>query len=242
MKKVSVYIFLGLGLLLLLCLIVILTLIGRMPILSDIIWKQKDLGQVPNAQLVEDVYKEIGFENNIKTSSGEITVEDFVYSGTVDLERDFTSEELTAIVNSWNDEWPLMPLSNIQVRITGNTVELSAIASIQKVKDFARSINYSEADINKVDSYIGVINDEVPIYAKFTGSVTKNVFTINLQEVSAGVIGIPSGSEAAIGNYLEDVLQRRRAQIEGLYIESATVSDGKLRFEGTIPGSVGLGE
>lgn len=242
MKKVSIYIILAVVILLMLCAIVILTALGRMPFLSDLVWKQKDLGQVPNAQLVEEVYKEIGFENNISTSSGEVLTEDFVYSGTIDLERDFTSEELTAIVNSWNNEWPLMPLSNIQVKITGNVVELSAIASIRKVKDFARSINYSESDISKVDGYIGVIKDEVPIYAKFTGSVSKNVFTISLQEVSAGVIGIPSGSEASIANYLEDVLQRRRAQIEGLYIENAKVVDGKLRFEGTIPESVGIGE
>ncbi len=235
MKKAVIAIVVLLFLLCFCCLCMFLGMIGVMPGISNFFWKQKDLGVAYDEMLALELYDELGVVDELDTSEGGYSgVQQ--YDGIQDVEMSLTSEEATALMNYWESRISYEPYKDIQVRFNEDgTVEMSAILLVDKAKEYARKRGYSEDQIDKAAQYLDVLNNEVPIYGKGTGSAENNELDINVSKFQVGVVSVPSSVYAPLSDALEYVLEKQMSYVTNFYIEEAYFENGEMFFKGTTP-------
>lgn len=228
-----------LSIFLVLALIVVglLTVVGKMPGLSSMVYDQVDLGVQESPDKIYDFYDEIGYVNNLK--GGEPKSGEVVFSGGIDIEHTFTQQEINSWIAAWESEWSGLPFKSSQLRLNPDgTVEASSMLSVSDAESFAKTLGYTDEDINKAKSYVEVIPDPLPIYAKGTGSIEGNNVTINVQSFKVGGYTLPSSVSSAIGTVLESVITRARQLNAETNVERAVVTAEGVDFKGTVPASV----
>lgn len=225
-------------LILILVAVFVLAYFGLVPGLSKLFVKQKDLGVDATTISVESLYSEMGFVNeNLKLT--EPTSSNLVYSGTSELNRDFTSEELSSILSSWHDNYTKVPFRNVQVLVSEDgTVEFSAIIVVDQAVELARMLGYTDEQIDTAKKYAKFVSNEIPVYAKGNGGAVNNDVNINASEMRAGNIQVPAEYVSDISSAIEDVIERRAVQIPGLHADNLSFDEGKMNFQGTIPAKV----
>lgn len=157
-----------------------------------------------------------------------------IFSGTKNEDSlSLTQEEITAAVNSAN--WLWMPINDTQVRLTGNTVEVSGslnVAYMDQFISFIGGVGYSQESVNEAVSWGKRFVNNAPVYIKANASISDNQLSFQLQEVQVGRFNVPqdiasrvlgTGSSNAITN------------TPNLDIKSATITDGAINFVGTHP-------
>lgn len=217
------------------CLIIILAYIGLVPGLSDIFMKQKDLGIKSDIKLVENFYTKVGVENNFYQNEQPVEGE-LVYTGTINLrEEALSSEEVTSILSSWQ-KWSPVFIENPQVKIADDgSVELSTIINVSKAKEFAKTLGYSDQEIDKGSKYVKIVNDKIPVYAKGNASMTDNQASFDISNAKIGNFPVPSFMLDEISPVLENALERRISQIPGTDIQKVELKEGKMIISGDIP-------
>jgi hypothetical protein len=146
-------------------------------------------------------------------------------------------EEVTAVVNMI--DWSWMPINNAQIKFSnGDVVEVSGNLQVDNIVNFSRfigGIGYSEADINKAVDWANKLLDNPAVYIRAKTSVSKDVVSLELQEVSVGRFNAPlniadkvfrTGSTNAI------------AKTPNFSAENVTFNDGTMTFSGTYPQTV----
>jgi hypothetical protein len=154
---------------------------------------------------------------------------------TVDNQK-FTQEELTAAINSV--DWAWMPISNAQVKLSKNTVEISGNLELDNIENFIGfigGVGYDNQAVNTAADWGRRFVNGAPIYLKANASVSNDSLNFNLQEASIGRFSVPmdiadkalyTGSTNSINN------------AQNFSVESAMFSDGNLNFSGTYPQTV----
>jgi len=239
MKKIVLF-FLIVLILILSGAFLLLGYLGLLPGISNLLVKQKDLGVEVNPNLVVSLYDEVGFMNNI-LSLEEPTSSDLIYTGVRDLSREFSSEELSSMLSSWSMECSYVPFRNAQVKISDDgTVEFSAILLTNSAVDLANRLGYSDEQIETAKNFVNLISDEIPFYIKGNGGAINNSVNINPSVMQLGNVKIPSSYFPEISAGIEDSIERRASQVEGLFARELSFNQGKMNFEGTIPSAVDL--
>lgn len=148
----------------------------------------------------------------------------------------FTQEELTAAINSI--DWAWMPISNAQVRLSDNTVEISGnleLDNIEKFVSFIGGVGYDDNSVQTAADWGRRLANGAPIYLKANASVSNDVLDFSLQDVKVGRFSIPqdianrvvyTGSSNSINN------------AKNFDAESVTFEDGALQFSGTYPQTI----
>lgn len=132
------------------------------------------------------------------------------YSGTVPVDNQLTSAELTAWVQHYtaNDG----DVRNIQVRFHEGGMEISAFA-----KRYINSPIYVDVAVTR------------------TGA---NSVTLDLKKARIGMVTVPSKYLAQAKDYLQDVLNDHLADIPGFSMADLEYHDGYRVFKGTYPQTV----
>ncbi len=228
-----------LSIFLVLALIVVglMTVVGKMPGLSSMVYEQVDLGVQESPDIIYDYYEEIGYVNNLK--GGEPKRGELVFDGGIDVEHTFTQQEINSWIAAWESEWEGLPFQNSQIRINPDgSVEATSMISVSNAESFAKSLGYTDEDINKAKSYVKVIPDPLPVYAKGTASIESNNVTIDVQSFKVGGYTLPSNISSAIGSVLESVITSARQLNAETDVERAVVTADGVDFKGTVPASV----
>lgn len=218
----------------LLCTLSVMALLGRMPGLSSVFAKQKDLGVTHNPEVAYQVLDDLGFEYTLRDNP---QAEDaLTYSGKIKVKDTFTADEVGSWISMWRKDWVNMPLSNPQFVINDDgSIEGSAMLSMEKVEAFAKELGYSTEDIETGKSYIGLFSGEIPVYAKGSLSINNNELDIKLDSLSAANVPMPGFIKDLFVLFMDDVYKKVQSQAPKLDIQKLEFLDGKLDVEGTFP-------
>lgn len=228
-------------------LVIILTLVvgwlGFMPGLSDLMGanKPKDLGvrytmadydgyrQKTNASFL-DLDNAPSIQNNFGDK--------LIFDGFKSIEGlSLTQEEITATVNEIG--WTWMPISNAQVKISDNTVEISGNLNLDYMNeftDFIGGIGYNKEDVGKAVSFAKKFSGKPPIYVKVEASVVDDNLSLKLIDINIGRLAAPLEiAEKVLSTGTANAIKK----IDKLEAKSATFeSDGTLKFDGVYPSIV----
>lgn len=228
---------LGATLFIIIIIVLILGYFGFMPVLSPLMGanKPKDLG-IANSQ------KEyMAFSNKVGNDIKEITTpvspdKSIEYSGVRNIDDTFSQEEISGRLN--NGRWKYMPVGNVQVRINNDgTVEFSANVLMDRLPGFIAREGmgkYTMADVTKGLDFIKMIKLNPPVYMKFTASISNNSLQTNIGQIEVGRFNIPldiiNANQTAVSVFNSIV-----SKVSGFYAKSVTFSNGKMKYQGTIP-------
>jgi hypothetical protein len=205
--------------------------------LSDSVHAQVDLGVNESSDTIYTLYDEIGYVNNLK---GETPMTgELVFEGGIPLDRTFSQKEINSWISSWEETWNGIPFENLQVRINSDgSVEASSLISVDKAEEIGKTLGYSSEQIDKAKSYLKYIPDPLPLYAKGSASIYQNEMDISVESFKVANSNLPSSLASAVGEVIEDVIERARNMSDDTDIQMATVSEQGVLFKGTVPASV----
>ncbi len=214
-----------------------LTLKGKMPVLSNLVYKQIDLGiENETADEIYSFYDEIGYADTLREEPKSGTL---VFEGGIDIEHTFTQSEINSWITAWEGEWTDLPFSNPQIKINKDgSVEASSMITISSAEDFAKELGYTDAEISKAENYLGYLPEQLPLYANGTAEIINNVATIDLQNFKLSRYTIPSSIYSDISSVLEDFIQKTINLSDSTNISSAMVTPEGVEFVGTVPASI----
>lgn len=229
MKKL----FLSLGILVLLV-VMLITYLGFMPVLSPILAKPMDLGIKTDQSLADAIGGPYGLKNNLPGGVAQPGIEP-QYSGSVPVTVSLSSQEITTIVDSWAS-YPASPISDVQIRINPDgSGEMSGMLKISAAVDMGRQLGYSDEQIEAARQWAKFMADEVPFYAQARGEVSDNQVQIEPAKAQLGNITLPKALMGQVAGAVADAIGRRIDQVPGAYVESLTLDEGKVNFQGTVP-------
>lgn len=155
------------------------------------------------------------------------------FEGKSELEVSFTSEEMTAMINS--DKWKYYPVSDVQVKVHDDgTAEISGVLRKDRLQGYLQAQGVS---LKEVDAIMGYIKD-VPLnpifYAKGTGSVVNDKVDMKIERAEIGRLSIPT-EFISDPSPIEGFIEERIKFVPNFHVESFGFKDGKMDFKGTYP-------
>ena len=164
--------------------------------------------------------------------------ESYSFTGQNAVDTTFNERELTA----WaNDPWTYFPLSDCQIRVNDdNTVEFSGKLHIGMLKEWIDAMGVADNYSELIDDYLRwFMWGNPPFYVKMSASVN-NGQIINPQIYSAqvGRFSVPTSLIENNINELVAYAEWQANNIDGFSVETAEITDGGIRFVGTMPAVV----
>ena len=214
--------------------VLIMGYLGFLPVISPLMGSTtpKDLGvKFGESDLVSYIEKaQISFEpldNDLPPEKS------LFFEGKNNLDTSFTSEEMTAMINS--DKWKYYPVSDVQVKVNkDNTAEISGVLRKDRIQGYLQAQGVS---LKEVDAIMGYIKD-IPLnpifYAKGTGSVVDNKVSLKIEQAEIGRLSIPSEFITNPGP-VEKFIEERIRFVPNFHVESFQFEDGQMKFKGTYP-------
>jgi hypothetical protein len=154
------------------------------------------------------------------------------------IETSFTQEELTAALNQDAPEW--LPLRDMQLRLSDETVEVSGLLETRKVPRLLQRLRRrgtDDADLARIAEYVDKLPRLVPVYVKATGAVRDAQLDLALQEVEVGRLPLPL---ATLAEGVPTILRETVKRTDHFAIDSAIPQDGSLAFRGILPRAIPL--
>jgi hypothetical protein len=191
--------------------------------------KPKDLGITYNNKIIESLSEKSGISTSDTTPMKTPN-----YSGVKELNIKLNSQELTAWAR--NRGWEAYPVKNVQVKINNNgSVETSALVLTDRVADWISATGGNSAIVETIKSKLPIKLNEMPVYAKGTGSITNNEVTLNFDHLTVSNIPVPTKMLIQNKDKIESFIEDRLKFVSGLYIESLKFEAGEMHFTGTVP-------
>jgi len=219
MKKV-----IGVFLIIILIIVGFAAYAGFVPFLSPLLIQPRDLGMTADPALVT------AFEQKHAPKDG---------SPRADIDVTLSSEELTSVFAVWATRDPNFPLYNTQIKIGKDGIgEASGILRISTAVSLAKSLGYSDTDIEKGKSYATFISVDLPFYVKGIGGMTNNTLIINPAVVEIGRVSLPDSIVSPLKSIVTDMIYRRLDQIGGAQIQEAVMVPGGFSVRGNVPSTI----
>lgn len=183
----------------------------QIPVLSDIFGSNKpiDLGIESSEAALSSAMEKTPW--TLEGEPSDYTIfnkKEFI--GSVEIDHQLTSEELTSFLNEYLQSDPYV--SDVQVKMIEGGVEASGM----------------------VNKYINA-----PAYVKVgLTKLNEKEVKIDLDEVKVGRLPVPSSIVETAEEYINDLVADRMAQNEGFSIETLEYHDGYDIFKGTFPATV----
>lgn len=219
--------------------VVVLTLgfIGFIPGLSKFLVKPKDLGVQPDPAIVSEVNSRVGYMVDLNNPDVP-SVSEPVYSGQKVIDDQFSSVEITSVLDSWSREWRITPFYSVQVSLDGNGGAASGVLKLSKALEMASRLGYTNQEIERAKSYATFVNGDVPFFAQGSVSVVENQVNLDLNSIQVGRVTLPDSISVPLERLVEDVVEKRIGVTTGLEVDSLTIEDGKMKLLGMIPEKV----
>lgn len=210
-------------------------------IFPGLLW-HKSLGVTYTSKDYDSVMEKLSYIKDVAPTGDSKDEYTYVYGSPVDVNVEFTSEELTAFFNENRPDY--YALKNVQIKINDNgTIEAVATANVDYFLDEFLSGQYSREEINNEIPALGILPNNVNLYINFSGSVINNSTSARVDNVSVQGISIPSylvNSSEAIGvvtsgcNNLMSIYNSNT----GSSFNKIAIENGKIKFEGKVPSSL----
>lgn len=210
---------------------------GFVPGLSSILVKPKDLGVRPDPEIVTEVNNRVGYVVELANPTSS-SVSEPVYSGQKVIDDQFTSVEITSVLDSWSREWAITPFYSVQVSLDGNGGAASGVLKLSKALEMASRLGYTNQEIERAKSYATFVNGDVPFFAQGSVSVVENQVNLDLNSIQVGRVTLPDSISVPLERLVEDVVEKRIGVTTGLEVDSLTIEDGKMKLLGMIPEKV----
>lgn len=214
--------------------VIVLGYLGFVPVVSELMGstKPKDLGVTYSSSDLDRYIERVGIRFE-PLDAGLGVKESLRFGGKMDIDASFTSEEITAMVNS--DKWKYYPVSDVQIRINSDgTAEASGVLRKDRLMGYLEAQNIPSGQVNAVMDYIKDIPLNPVFYIKGKGRVVNNKVDMEIEKAEIGRLSIPQQfieDESPIERFVED----RIAFVPNFYIEKFDFSDGKMNFKGIYP-------
>ena len=211
----------------------------RVPTLSQLIFKQIDLGTSESSDMIYEYLDEIGFVSELK--GDEPKSGDLEFTGEIRIEKVFTEQEMNSFASSWKD-WAGSPFTDVQVKIyEDGTAEASASISIQGAENIAKTLGYTDEEISEAKKYLKYVPDPLPMYATGTAYIENNVIEMDLSNMKIAGVNLPGDLPNQVGNVIEDMGEKAiETMAPQTVIESAKVTEEGIDVQGTFPSAVGI--
>ncbi len=232
---------------LILFLILIATLtvgwLGFVPVLSDLMGANtpRDLG-IKYTMADYEGYKTKAKASFLDLEDAPVKPNNFgdriLFDDPVKTKRlELTQEEITATVNEIG--WVWMPISNAQVKIGDNIIEVSGNLNLKYMNefiDFIGGVGYNKEDVAKAVSWAQKFASSPPIYLKANASVLNDKLSLDLVDIKIGRFSAPIDiAEKVLSTGTSNAINK----VDNLEAESATLEgDGALNFKGIYPSTV----
>jgi len=218
-----------------LILILVLGYLGLVPYLSGYIGpKPKDLGIKISQSAYNNYYKKSGVKQEGILKNNNVN-ESIKFIGSHTVQESFSSEEISSMADL--RKWVYFPFTNTQVRFNSDgSAEASGILKFNTGYQWLLAIGVAPSDIEKGMTIAKIPKIDLPFYVKVDGSVKNNRVTTDISQLEIGRITIPQNFvkqyTSAVERFVEDKFIRERP---GVNIQSMTVQDSKIIFDGTLP-------
>lgn len=233
MKKFAILI-----LALILILLAGMTYLGFVPGISKYLVKPVDLGVRIDPTYTKSLEQKINFTNDLPggvVPSGR----EGIFSGSLKVDEQVTSVAATSILAEWKHRSPSLPIRDVQVRFNQDgTAEVSGVLEIGTAISVAKTLGYSDADIEKGKSYAKYVSGDLPFYVKGVAGATANQISISPSSFQLGKVEVPDSIASPAARVVEDVIERRIKQVGGINLDSIKMESGTLHFVGTVPSSI----
>ena len=167
---------------------------------------------------IKTVNEKLGYNIN------EYEREDLKKHKSLNIELD--SEETAYLISEMQKDDDTM--KNVQVEIDDEeNLLLSAVVNVEKM---AQAFG---ADTATIETSVGELPDEVPIYAQLDFSGEDNI--ASLEEIKLGKVKIPNFISSQLNGYVDEGVEDFFENILGIEIDNISISDGNLNIEGDFP-------
>ncbi|MEI8232944.1 MAG: hypothetical protein WCG44_04355, partial [bacterium] len=207
-----------------------LAYLGFVPGVSKYIAKPVDLGVKVDPSYTDSLEQKINFKNELP--GGVVPVgREGVFSGSIKVDEQVSSVAATSILAQWKRRSPSLPVRDVQVRFNDDgTAEVSGVLEIATAISVAKTLGYSDADIEKGKSYAKYVSGDLPFYVKGTTGATNNQISISPSDFQLGKVSVPESITTPAARVVEDVIERRIKQVGGINLESIKLGSGSLQF------------
>lgn len=210
-------------------------------IFPGLLWG-KNLGiRYTNADY-ESILKKLNYTQDEAPVSG--TKEDYTYQygELVNVDEEFTSEEITAFFNENRPSY--YALKNVQVKINKDgTIEAVTSANVDYFLNEVLGGKYSRGMIDTYMPALGLLPNNVNLYLKFSGLVINNDAEINLINVTVQGVAIPENivtsmeAKNTITTGINGIMTKFKENSGGSF-EKIAVENEKIILKGKLPSSI----
>lgn len=199
--------FLSLFFVLLIIVVSLLSFLGFVPFLSDLVGaKYKDFGIK---------YDKTDYQNLLDKISGKNEIRD-----------SFSQEELSAALGEIPKKY--LPVENIQMKVNkDSTVEISANLLTKNLFSilFPKKTSWLK--------YIKLLKNP-PVYVKTSIATTQKKLDLKLHKIEIGRVALPIG-KIKIDNFITGFFNSLISKTPGVNFEMVTFAEGQIIFQGTLP-------
>lgn len=172
-------------------------------------------------------------ENNQETSSETDLKSGLLFEGTKPAKYSVNSQELTAMANSG---WKYGIFSDIQIKIGNDgVVETSAVLRVDKIISFAKSMGFSQDQIESAMKEYKIPAANIPVYAKGNFEVVNGNVDIRPQVIEISRVKLPQSIVEKATPQAVSAVDSVIKSFPGFSIKNLSFADGKMNFEGTVP-------
>jgi len=220
----------------------ILGYFGFIPGLSNVFGSNQPvkLGTTFTPQDYQSAIAKTGINMNDNLANLAVMKSDKVYGPPKPVNVDFTESEALAFLNL--KPYPDKPVKDWQLRINDdNSVEISGLVNVEKIGNYATQYGVSADTVKQALDMVdkaGFLSEEVPVYAKGQASVVNGQLNFNVESLKVGKLSIPTAQVNSLESESNDMLRKVEQRAIGFTIINASIVNGKIHFEGTLPSTV----
>lgn len=229
---------------LIIAIVLILGYFGFIPAISKLMGtdQPRDLGIEYSNEDLQSATKKSKVETK-KMKNGKEPEQSVKYTGSQKADFSLSSEEFSALANSYAQSWEYFPGENIQIKINEDgTAESSGLVRVDKVIGYIKATgnNFSEEDIQKALDYLQLSRrDSIPYYFKMSGKIEDNKITdISADKLEIGRFPIPKSMVEGVIPQVKDFGNKQIEDFAGLKVEESYVEGGKIKFKGQVPDEI----
>src|SRR3989338_1567695 len=134
------------------------------------------------------------------------------------VDQTFSSQELTALADNRQKDFPYFPFKNVQIRVNADgSVEGSATVNYQDAVNYLVALGVSQEVIAEGAAKFKIPPTDLPVYLKVSGTISDNQSQINVQQAKIANISIPQNYitdySPALNNLIDSIIQDRQPSV-----------------------------
>ncbi|MCX6736608.1 MAG: hypothetical protein NTW73_00755 [Candidatus Parcubacteria bacterium] len=197
--------------------------------------KPRDLG----IKFTADNYKTADTKAQVKieTMASAMTVKDgLVVSGKKDVINSFSSEELTAVLNTHSSNWKYYLITDAQIKIdTDGSVAFSGLLNFDRFAGYSEATGINYTEIKSVMDKFKIAPGVLAVYVDGTPTVKSGKVNLVVNKAEFGRMSIPGSLITKNQGVINDFFSQQINMLPGFYIESLDFENGNMNFKGTMP-------